>query len=787
MTDLKLKPLPCAVLAALALSAMAPAHAQREAATVIEEITITAQKREEALQTVPVAVTALDSAALERTYARDLLDVTDASPNLIIDPILGNGTAAISIRGLQLNDVEKSFDPAVSVYLDGVYLASTTGALLQIWDAEAVEVLRGPQGTLFGRNTIGGLVHVRRKKPSGEWGGRMTVTTDEWERFDANVALDFPSMFNDTLAVRTTLMMQSGGGYFRNVSRNRDEGDTDFFGFSANFLWTPTDNFEAWLIADIFRDETPTRPVTALTQPGELFCLLGPTACGAGPNDTQYHLRPTTTFEQEAFVHTDALTLNAVWDLDDNNSIHAVVGWRDTDEDAFQEFDGVALDAFRTRRPTTADQTSIELRWQGEYMDGKMRTVLGGFWWESEYELVQRTTSYLFFGFPPYAPGAITSSNPSFRQKTETTSLFGQVDYDFSDRWTLTVGGRYNKDDKQACGARGFNFFGVGDVTLASYGKQGYAYCGDSTVPYLSDYVDPVTGESLVQDGDESWNSFTPKVSLTYALDNGIAYASYSEGFKAGGFNGRSTAPNSLGPYDPEEVKTIEVGAKTTWMDQRLQFNVAAFTTDYTDKQEDVVFPDPDFVTVTIVQNAASATISGLEAELVAIPVDGLTLNASIGLLDAKYDKWVIPDTAGNPTDKSDLPLRRAPDLTMQFGATYEKALGNGYLVLNATYNWRDDYWVIGNSSNTQPGNPGFNPSYGILDAAVSYETDQWRVSLYGKNLADEHYWLHVLDVGASYAATSASDPTPVYFPGLWTFGTLSPPRTFGLEVDFKF
>lgn len=782
MTDLKLKPLPCAVLAALALSAMAPAHAQREAATVIEEITITAQKREEALQTVPVAVTALDSAALERSYARDLLDVTDASPNLIIDPILGNGTAAISIRGLQLNDVEKSFDPAVSVYLDGVYLASTTGALLQIWDAEAVEVLRGPQGTLFGRNTIGGLVHVRRKKPSGEWGGRVTLTTDEWERFDANVALDFPSMFNDTLAVRTTLMMQSGGGYFRNVSRNRDEGDNDFFGFSASFLWTPTDNFEAWLVADIFRDETPTRPVTALTQPGELFCLLGPAACGAGPNDTQYHLRPTTTFEQDAFVHTDALTLNAVWDLDDANSLHAIIGWRDTDEDAFQEFDGVALDAFRTRRPTVADQTSIELRWQGEYMGGALRTVAGVYWMESEYELNQTTTSPLFFGGTP-----ILRAKPSFAQLSETSAAFAQVDWDISDRWTLTVGGRATTEDKQACGQNEYDFtFGNGIVT-DFYGKDGYKYCDASDPRYLSSYVDPATGEVVEQDGKDDWSSFTPKVSLTYKLDNGIAYVSYSDGFKSGGFNGRSTAPNSLGPYDQEEVTTIEVGAKTTWMDQRLQLNVAAFTTDYTDKQEDVVFPDPTAVTVTVVQNASSATISGLEAELVAIPVDGLTLNASLGLLDAKYDKWVIPDLAGNAVDKSGLDLRRAPEVTMQFGATYEMALGNGYLVLNSTYNWRDDYWVIGNSSNTQPGNPGFNPSYGILDASVSYETDNWRVSLYGKNLADEHYWLHVLDVGASYAATSATDPSPVYIPGLWTFGTLSPPRTFGLEVDFKF
>ena len=155
------------------------AMAQREVSGSIEEVVVTAQKREENLQTVPASVSAMDASAIEKTFARDLMDVAGVSPNMIIDPVLGNGTAVVSIRGIQLAEVEKSFDPAVAIYQDGIYLATSTGALLNVWDAERIEVLRGPQGTLFGRNTIGGLVHVIRSKPTGELGGKVNVLISE--------------------------------------------------------------------------------------------------------------------------------------------------------------------------------------------------------------------------------------------------------------------------------------------------------------------------------------------------------------------------------------------------------------------------------------------------------------------------------------------------------------------------------------------------------------------------------------------------------------------------------
>ena len=782
------------------------ANAQREIATGIEEVVVTAQKREENLQEVPLAVTALDAAALDRTFARDLLDITGKAPNLIVDPVLGNGTAAISIRGMQLNDVEKSFDPAVAVYLDGVYLATTTGALLQVWDAEAVEVLRGPQGTLFGRNTIGGLVHIRRAKPTGELGGRVTGTFGSYRRTDVNASLNLPAMFNDTLSLKGTVMYRDGGGYFENTTRDAREGDTDFHGFTLSALWEPSEDFSAWLTYDYLRDDTPTRPVTSLTQAGEVFnafCGLDPALCGNLPQDADANRRPTTTLEQRAYIHTDALTLNATWDLNEDHSLHAVVGWRDSDEDAIQEFDGLGSDAgffpfdgdfFWTQRPQELEQTSVELRWQGDWSDSRVRTVAGVYYMESEYSLDQKTNSSAFFGVPGAPDTVVISSQPQFEQEMESYAVFGQIDWDLTDRITVSAGARYINEEKWACGNQRLELTGVGVITTTSYGSTTSALCNPSDPFYSNIGTDPVTGQSYAVTGEESWSEVTPRLAVTYGLDNGIVFASYTAGFRSGGFNGRATTATTLGPYEPEEVDSIELGAKTQWMNDRLQLNATVFFTDYKQKQEDVVFPDPVAVTQTLVQNAADATLNGLELELVAVPIDGLTLSATYGYLDASYDDWTVPDpflsTPDNivPIDQSGFELRRAPEQTLYLDALYEMKVGAGsVLVFNANYLWRDDYWVSARTNNTQPGRPGLNEAFGILDASISWETENFRASIFGKNLTEEDYWLHVLDVGANVVASGPTNPTPVYVPGLWTFGTINNDAIFGVELDYRF
>jgi iron complex outermembrane recepter protein len=770
-----------------AAAVIAPAMAQdapREAASALEEVIVTAQKREESAQSVPIALTALDSAQIEKTYSRDIQDVENLVPNVIIDPTLGNGTASISIRGMQLNDVEKSFDPAVAVYLDGIYLANTTGALLQMYDAEAVEVLRGPQGTLFGRNTIGGLINIRRAAPTGEFGGKFALNFGRFSQLDARAVLNFNALADGKFSHKLSVVRQDGGGYFQNVTRNKREGDTSFTGVTWSALMKPSDNFDALLTLDYFDDKSPTRPVTSLTQTGEAFCPPGLTAgqlgCGRPQSDSEWHRAPTTSLEQKAFVKTKAATLTMNWQVSDAHKIVSLTGYRDVEDDALQEFDGVAAPVFWTQRPQSGTQFSEELRLESDWND-RVKSVVGLYYFENDYELNQRTFSPAFFG-DPTAPMGIAFSARNFSQDVEAQAAFAQIDWSVTDNLILSLGGRYSKEDKSARGTEFLSINGVGLVPQISYGDE------PSRPAYVGTYVDPATGQTRQATGVADFSKFTPRVNVTWKFDDEkLVYATYSKGYRSGGFNGRASGPSTLGPYDPEEVETIELGAKTQWLDNRLRLNATVFDTDYSGKQEDVVFADPIAVTVTLVQNAAAATIKGAEIELLGIPTDGLTLGLNIGVLDASYDNWRVPGISGGTVDKSGFELRRAPDLTASFNAQYEQPLANGnFLVYGLNYSYKDDYYIV--ASTVQPAaaqDSGLVKAYGLLDASVSYETENWSVSLWGKNLTDEDYFVHVLDVGTNYAAGPNSTPVPV--PGLWTFGTINAPRTYGVEFRFKF
>ena len=763
--------------------------AQREVSTGIEEIVVTAQKREENLQDVPASVSAMDAATLEKTFARDLMDVAGVSPNLIIDPILGNGTAAISIRGVQMNDVEKSFDPAVAVYQDGIYLATATGALLNTWDAERIEVLRGPQGTMFGRNTIGGLVHVIRAKPTGEAGIKVNVTAAEDDQKDFKTVINFPAILDGTLATKITAMNLDGGDYFNNPTRGEDEGGVDVEAYSFSGLWNPTDNLQIHLTVDRIEDNTDVRPVSCFTSPGELFGVLGQpiaTECNGGSN-LGFHRTVFQETDQRASVEIDALTLNVEYDLNENNKLVLVYGSREMEETSLQEFDASSIDFFRVSRPQFEEQESFEVRLESKFSWGQ--TTIGAYLWDSEYDAWQKT--YFFGGF---------NDSPRTFHSTENTAFFGQVDYDITDKLTLSVGGRWIDEEKEFCqlftnpagdATPVFNWYGAdNDPRIISKSWGACPNYADATAQ--NDYTDPVTGESKTLTGIESWDDFTPKVGITYDIDNGMVYATYSEGFRSGGFNGRATGANSSGPYDPESVESFEVGFKTVWMDNTFQLNGSIFTVDYTDKQEEVVLPGTDgAVTLTIVQNAASVSMDGLELESVWVPTDGLTLTANLGILDANYDSYLVVDGSGNTLDKSGYDLRRAPEMTLALGALYEHSLGNGdFVVTSLNYRWKDDYCVAGNNKGIEShygSNPACNESFGILDASLSYESDNWRISLFGKNLTDEDYILHFLDVASTVSATSATNSSPVWAPGLWSFGTVNRPRHFGVELEFKF
>jgi iron complex outermembrane receptor protein len=274
-----------------------------------------------------------------------------------------------------------------------------------------------------------------------------------------------------------------------------------------------------------------------------------------------------------------------------------------------------------------------------------------------------------------------------------------------------------------------------------------------------------------------------------------LLYANYSEGFRSGGFNGRGSSPSSVGPYDPETVENVEFGVKTTLLDNRFPANLAAFFMKYRNKQEDVVFPDPLSGTVTVVQNAANARLNGFEAELRAIPVDGLTVGFNFGYLHSRYDNWddfgtlLDGPAAGQlaPIDKSGFLLRRAPRITGEFSLDYQRPLSDRVtLLLNGNYAFKSSYAIVANTVTITDPNPGLIDDFGLLNGSIGVEIGNLRVSGFARNLTNANYFLHVLDVGTTFGRTAAS-PEPIPTFGLWSFGTINAPRTFGVDILFRF
>jgi iron complex outermembrane receptor protein len=595
-------------------------------------------------------------------------------------------------------------------------------------------------------------------------------------------------------------MDSSGGDYFDNKTRNKDEGGTDLTMWSFAALWEPTDTISVHFIYDDIDDDTPVRPVTCMTEGNELFSsatIFGfPTddfinngQC-ANKDDEDFHLDTYTSTRQDASVEVESYTINASWEITDAHKLVLVYGDREMEETSKQEFDGVAFDAFKVSRPQFEEQESLELRLESDFSWG--RTTFGGFYWESEYDAWQNT--FFFGGF---------NDSPRTLHESENTAFFGQVDWNITDRMTLTLGGRYTDEEKTFCqmftvpNTDGNPQFTDFDGTPKDIQKA-WGNCPGYASDFVNnDFNDPITGQPSSLKPKEDWSEFSPKAGLSYDIEAGLVYLSYTEGFRSGGFNGRATAANNSGPYDPETVESWELGFKTTWLDNTLQFNGAIFTTDYEDKQEDVVLPGTDgAVTLTVVQNAAGATMSGVEFETIWIPLEGLTLTANLGYLDAEYDDYLVRGPSLNLVDKSGFDLRKSPELNYAIGALYEFPLSNGHFVVGAlNYRWKDESWNCGNSGSPKhySADPCLVDSYGILDGSINYETDNWRISIFGKNLTDESYLMHTLDVGAAYDSTTSSK-RPIYTTtiapgagGLWTFGTMNRPRYFGAEVQYKF
>ncbi len=751
-----------AAIAAASVGLSAPTVVSAQAG-VLEEITVTARKREESMQDVGLAVSALSETEIQRQFARDIQDLANIAPNVIIDDTGQGpgGTAAIFIRGVGVADLEKNFDPAVGVSVDGVFIGSTAGALMRGIDIGSVEVLRGPQGTLFGRNTVGGIINITRTQPTGELGGRFRAGVENYDTWYLDGVFNFA--VTDDLAVKLTASKRDQGeGYYDNVTRRGDQGRADYEQLGANFLWTATDTLELEYSYIRERLDQDTPALVNATRPDQAFCIFynycspnnnttitgdrNGVAGGGGEPALAPGLVTNVTLRDdlndnfmEAFFDTDTHIVEARWEISDALRFDYIFGRWESDEDSLQDWDGTPDLLYHTRRPGEFKQDSHELRLTWD--DGGAFSMVGGlFFWDSEYE--SRMRSYI--GFLDLANGApldpgftslIADIPQTTRQTTESIAAFFEADYRFTDKLTLTLGGRYTEDEK----------------TSEQYGEVFTVADGRTSHP------------------EEKWDEFTPKVGLRYAVDDNIMlYATYSRGYRAGGFNGRvASVEEAFQPYDPETIDNYEIGIKSELLDNRLRLNAAVFNMDYKDKQEELQLPsnETDTGQKTVVANPSTATMRGIELEAMAYLNENFSVRANLGYLDSEYDDFVFLDPEGSIVDFSGLEFRRAPEFTGTVDATYEWDVAGGNAWIRGSYRY------IGSHHTSVTNNTELeNDSQGIVDASINYAINNLQFSVFGRNLSDEDGYTHGYEVA-----------------GLWSYAATRPPRTYGLEVVYNF
>jgi iron complex outermembrane receptor protein len=697
----------------------------------LDEIVVTARKRTENLQDVATSVSALSSLELERRFDSDVRDFANASPNVIIDDTQQGpgGVAAVTIRGIGVADVEKSVDPAVGVVLDEIYLGTSSGNLVKAIDIDRVEVLRGPQGTLFGRNAIGGVINLARSRPTNELTGKMRATYANYDTLKAEGLISFP--LTDWAAVKFTGAYQKSDGYMFNEVYNQDGQRDEFSALGVQLLLNPTPNLELSFSFDDQNTRQDPPQLQNLAKPTDLFCAVYD-QCRVDlttPQSGDRHVSVSNgRLEKNAFFDMNLGIARATYDLGSDLEVNYIYGRMETDEGITQDFDGTPLTLYDTDRPAVYHQDTHELR-LSKGGNGPLTFVVGGYYWDSAYKI--DLVSYIGFA----VPNTILAIPQTVRQTTKSYAAFFEGDYKVSDRLTATLGGRYTHDRKTS----GVNDYGFGP------------------------------NDNLDNPEEESWSKFTPRATLSFDVtDDVMVYGLYSQGYRSGGYTGRPTSENTAKtPYDPETVDNFELGFKSEFADRRVRLNASAFLMKYKNKQEDVDVPT---LTGTGRENrtinASSAELKGVEIDLTARPINGLTFNANLGYLDAKY-KSFIADTNNDGVldDNSDLSLRRAPKWNWTLGATYEASVGPGEFWISG------DVHYIGQHEISFLNNPSLrNDGQYLINGSLNYQINNTQISVFGRNLANEDGWTIGYDVQ-----------------GLWSYGAARAPRTYGVVVTQKF
>jgi len=736
-----LKCLPQAIVAiGLSAGITAPQVFAQET-IALEEVTVTAQRREQSLQDVPVAVTAFDADAMERAGTATIVDLQRTAPNTTLQVSRGtNSTLTAYVRGIGQADPLWGFEPGVGLYIDDVYLARPQSGVLDVFDVERVEVLRGPQGTLYGKNTIGGAVKYVTKKLTGESEFSAKASVGSYGQRDLTISGQLP-LIEDQLAMGVSIARLQRDGFGTFLKSGEENYNKDVLAARVSLEYSPNEDLFVRFAADKTDDDSNAKGGHRLTP-----SLRIPT-----------EINPSDVFDTNAEMDTNnevessGASLTVELQLNDQLSFKSISSYREGETYTNIDFDNTSLPSLHVPAVYDDDQTTQEF--QLTYSADQL-TVIGGLYYykgnaAGAFDVLLGAFDGAFGDLLPGNFNALTAGNVD----TKSLAAYFHSTYDINEQLSLTLGARYTRDEKDAT------------VFKQTQGVDGRSsQLGGLTLNGLI----PATDYS----NDDSWSEFSPRISLDYRInDEVMVYTSYAEGFKSGGFDMRGDAsklPSTTEGYDPETVATWEVGAKTELWDNRLRLNAALCYSDYEDVQVTVQqSADGGSNFVSAVLNAGAATIKGGEIEALAQLTEGLTAQFTLGYLDAEFDEVI----SGGVNVADSWEFANTPDLTGSLNLSYNHELGDkGSLVATAGMSYRGETRIF-----PQVASLVDEDSYTLWDASVVwYAPDEhWTVGLYGKNLGDEEY-----RVGGYNFANLGLESSVI--------GYYGDPRTVTLSVQYK-
>jgi len=749
-------PLVAAIAASSALVYPGLSAVAQETSLALEEVVVTARRREESLQDVPIAVSAFSADKLDNFGILNIGELAEQVPSVTLEPTRAtSNTLTAFIRGIGQQDPLAGFEPGVAIYLDDVYLARPQGALLDVYDVERIEVLRGPQGTLYGRNAVGGAIKYVTRRLSDETELRLRANVGMFEQQDLIATASTP--LGDLFRIGGTVASFNRDGYGDNLTTGEEHYNKDLFAFRLSAEFQPTDR----LLIRAAYDETEDRsnPVFGYRPyPGALSGdpVLGDVrdvTAGAPINPTTALIGGRNEMDGEGWM------VSVDWNVSDSITLRSITADREDLTTNVIDFDSLAIDDLDA--PVVYDNSQFSQEFQFLYNSERLNVVSGFYYLEAE---AANDFDVILGQLGRVAFGQVLTSYTGGKVETEAWSVFADVTYDLTERLSLAVGVRYTEDERDASVFRG-SFLGIGSPFFGN----------EAAIPLAvtSDYT-----------ANKTFDDVSPRVNLSYRIGDDITvYGGYSQGWKAGTFDPRGA--NFVFDFvedgvDPEEVDSYELGAKATWLGGRAVTNVAAFYSDYTDLQvpgSQGIDNDGDGVNddfVGTLTNVGEAEIYGLEFEGNVVLTQSLSLQASFSLLDTEIKEWLFQGE-----DIADATVvQNTPEETAFLALNYATPLFAGSLNLTGSWSYRGD-----SSQFETPIDVIDQEAFSQFHASAVWvsDSDHWMLGIHGRNLTDEDVKTSAYCFGASAGCPTTiglEDNTTIFY---------GPPRTVFGTVEYRF